>query len=73
MNLNIEKENLYIKEIQNHEIFNKMDECDLRDLCNLLDEPFRNINSCISKGQLRTTCKQLLAQNIAMRKILNIK
>ena len=72
MNFNREKENMYVEDIQKHEIFNRLDEYWLRDLCNLMNEPSRNIDSCISKGQLRATCKRLLAQNIAMRKLLNI-
>lgn len=57
-----------IEELQKMDIFNKFDEFDLRDLCNLMQEPVKNVNACISKGQLKTLCKQLLAENLALRK-----
>ena len=44
---------------------------DLQDLCSLLKEPIKNVNSCVSKGQLKTLCKQLLVENVALRKIVN--
>lgn len=48
-----------------------LDEFDLQDLCSLLKEPIKNVNSCVSKGQLKTLCKQLLVENVALRKIVN--
>lgn len=47
------------------------DEFDIQDLCYLLKEPIRNVNSCVSKGQLKTLCKQLLVENVSLRKLLN--
>ena len=47
------------------------DEFDIQDLCSLLREPIRNVNSCVSKGQLKTLCKQLLVENVSLRKLLN--
>lgn len=47
------------------------DEFDIQDLCSLLQEPIRNINSCVSKGQLKTLCKQLLVENVSLRNRLN--
>lgn len=68
MNVNKYKDEMYIAEIREVEVFKNLDEFDLRDLCNLISEPARNINSCINKGQLKTLCKQLLAENMALRK-----
>lgn len=68
MNVNKYKDEMYIAEIREVEVFKNLDEFDLRDLCNLISEPARNINSCISKGQLKTLCKKLLAENMALRK-----
>ena len=68
MNVNKYRDEMYVAEIQEVEAFKNLDEFDLRDLCNLIGEPARNINNCISKGQLKTLCKQLLAENLALRK-----
>ena len=68
MNVNKCRDEMYVAEIQEVEAFENLDEFDLRDLCNLISEPARNINNCISKGQLKTLCKQLLAENLALRK-----
>ena len=71
MNVSEIKDGQYIKEIQLNEIFEKLDEFELRDLCNIMSEPHRKIHSCISKGQLKTLCLQLIAENIALKKLIN--
>ena len=68
MNVNKYKDEMYVAEIREVEAFKNLDEFDLRDLCNLISEPARNIDNCISKGQLKALCKQLLAENLALRK-----
>lgn len=68
MNVNKYKDEMYIEELSKIPCFEMLDEFSLRDLCELMAEPERNINSCISKGQLKTLCKQLLAENIALKK-----
>ena len=74
MNVNKYRDEMYIEELSKMPCFERLDEFDLRDLCNLISEPARNINSCISKGQLKTLCKQLLAENIALKQsIKNMK
>lgn len=67
------KDEMYIEELNKVLDFKKLDEFGLRELCELMAEPERSINSCISKGQLRTLCKQLMAQNIALRKSLELE
>ena len=57
--------------IQTFDYAENLDEFDLQDLCSLLQEPIKNVNSCVSKGQLKTLCKQLLVENVALRKIVN--
>ena len=57
--------------IQTFDYAENFDEFDIQDLCSLLQEPIRNINSCVSKGQLKTLCKQLLVENASLRKCLN--
>ena len=57
--------------IQTFDYAENFDEFDIQDLCSLLQEPVRNINSCVSKGQLKTLCKQLLVENVSLRKCLN--
>lgn len=47
------------------------DHVDIQDICDLLSEPFKNVNQCISKGQLKNLCKQLLIENAALRKMVN--
>ena len=56
---------------RNFDYLSDLDEFDLQDLCSLLKEPIKNVNSCVSKGQLKTLCKQLLVENVALRKIVN--
>lgn len=60
-----------VEELVKIDYLSDFDEFDLRDLCDLLREPVKNVNSCVSKGQLKTLCKQLLAENVALRKIIN--
>ena len=60
-----------IEAIQEFDYLKSFDEFDLQDLCSLLQEPIKNVNSCVSKGQLKTLCKQLLVENVALRKIAN--
>lgn len=60
-----------IEELQKVEYLNDFDMFDLQDLCSLLQEPIKNVNSCVSKRQLKTLCKQLLVENVALRKIIN--
>ena len=60
-----------IEAIQEFDYLKSFDEFDLQDLCSLLKEPIKNVNSCVSKGQLKTLCKQLLVENVALRKIIN--
>ena len=60
-----------IEAIQEFDYLKSFDEFDLQDLCSLLKEPIKNVNSCVSKGQLKTLCKQLLVENVALRKIVN--
>ena len=57
--------------IQTFDYAENFDEFDIQDLCSLLQEPIRNVNSCVSKGQLKTLCKQLLVENVSLRKLLN--
>ena len=57
--------------IQTFDYAENFDEFDIQDLCSLLQEPIRNVNSCVSKGQLKTLCKQLLVENVPLRKLLN--
>ena len=57
--------------IQTFDYAENFDEFDIQDLCSLLQEPIININSCVSKGQLKTLCKQLLVENVSLRKRLN--
>ena len=57
--------------IQTFDYAENFDEFDIQDLCSLLKEPIRNVNSCVSKGQLKTLCKQLLVENVSLRKLLN--
>lgn len=74
MNVNKYRDEMYIEELSKMPCFERLDEFSLRDLCELMAEPERNINSCISKGQLKTLCKQLLAENIALKQsIKNMK
>ena len=60
-----------IEFIQTFDYAENFDEFDIQDLCSLLREPVRNVNSCVSKGQLKTLCKQLLVENVSLRKLLN--
>lgn len=60
-----------VEELIKIEYLSNFDEFELQDLCDLLREPVKNVNSCVSKGQLKTLCKQLLAENVALRKIVN--
>lgn len=71
MDIGKQRDDMYISEIQMVEFFDRLDEFDLRDLCNLMNEPRKTIHSCISKGQLKTLCTQLMAENIALRKLVN--
>ena len=59
-----------IEAIQEFDYLKSFDEFDLQDLCSLLQEPIKNVNSCVSKGQLKTLCKQLLVENVALRKMI---
>ena len=59
-----------IEAIQEFDYLKSFDEFDLQDLCSLLKEPIKNVNSCVSKGQLKTLCKQLLVENVALRKMI---
>ena len=56
--------------LRNFDYLSDLDEFDLQDLCSLLKEPIKNVNSCFSKGQLKTLCKQLLVENVALRKMI---
>ena len=60
-----------VEELVKIDYLSNFDEFELRDLCDLLREPMKNVNSCVSKGQLKSLCKQLLAENVALRKIIN--
>ena len=60
-----------IEFVQTFDYAENFDEFDIQDLCSLLREPIRNVNSCVSKGQLKTLCKQLLVENVSLRKLLN--
>ena len=60
-----------IEFIQTFDYAENFDEFDIQDLCSLLQEPIRNVSSCVSKGQLKTLCKQLLVENVSLRKLLN--
>ena len=60
-----------VEAIQEFDYLKSFDEFDLQDLCSLLKEPIKNVSSCVSKGQLKTLCKQLLVENVALRKIIN--
>lgn len=51
-----------------HPAFQHLDNIDLQELCDIIAEPVRSIHQCISKGQLRVLCKQLLAENLALQK-----
>ena len=73
MKANQYREDQYISEIQMDEIYSGLDEFDLRDLCNLLNEPRKTVYSCVSKGQLKTLCLQLVSENMALKKLLNNK
>ena len=57
--------------IQTFNYAESFDEFDIQCLSSLLQEPIRNINSCVSKGQLKTLCNQLLVENVSLRKRLN--
>ena len=57
--------------IQTFDYAEKFDEFDIQDLCSLLQEPIRNVNSCVSNVQLKTLCKQLLVENVSLSKLLN--
>lgn len=57
--------------IQTFDYAENFDDFDIQDLCSLLKEPIKNVNSCVSKGQLKTLCKQLLVENVSLRKLLN--
>ena len=59
-----------IEAIQEFDYLKSFDEFDLQDLCSLLKEPIKNVNSCVSKGQLKTLCRQLLVENVALRKMI---
>ena len=59
-----------IEAIQEFDYLKSFDEFDLQDLCSLLKEPIKNVSSCVSKGQLKTLCKQLLVENVALRKMI---
>lgn len=70
---NLEKEQAASLELLQMKIFEGLDEVDLVDLCRLMNQPVRAVHSCISKGQLRTLCKQLLAENLALQKRIQEK
>lgn len=60
-------EHAEVEKVLQHADYSDLDEIDLRQMCKLMQEPVRAIGSCISKGQLQTLCKQLLAQNLALQ------
>ena len=49
------------------EPFNHFDRFELEEMVELVQGPAKAIHKCISKGQLRTLCMHLLAQNIALQ------
>lgn len=60
-----------IDELMQMDVFYNLDEFDLRNLCELMKDKQRTIHSCISKGQLKTLCNQLMAENLALKKRLS--
>lgn len=48
-------------------LFQNFSDMDMQRLLELMQKPCKSIDSCISKGQLQTLCKQLLAQNLAFQ------
>lgn len=49
------------------EPFDKFERFELEVMVELMREPIRSIDQCISKGKLKTLCRQLLARNIALQ------
>lgn len=47
--------------------YNSLTDLDKEQIAELMREPVRSIHTCISKGQLQTLCKQLLAQNLTLQ------
>ena len=45
---------------RNFDYLSDLDEFDLQDLCSLLKEPIKNVNSCVSKGQLKPYANNFL-------------
>lgn len=66
----LKRQDDFFEKLRSHPDFNQLTGEDLREIIDLLVEPTRRIESCISKGQLKQLAKQLLAQNTAFRKIL---
>ncbi len=51
-------------------LYRDLDTFQVDELVELMKEPVRAIQTCISKGQLQTLCKQLLAQNLVLQQKL---
>lgn len=55
-------------------LYRELKEFDVDELVELMKEPVRAVGECITKGQLKTLCVQLLAQNLTLQKKLqNLK
>lgn len=46
---------------------NGLENEEIAHLIKLMDEPMRSVDRCVSKGQLRTLCLQLLTENLALK------
>lgn len=68
---NLHKYDALIDDLNKVDFLQDFDRVDIQDICDLLSEPFKNVNQCISKGQLKNLCKQLLIENVALRKMVN--
>lgn len=68
---NLHKYDALLDDLNKVDFLQDFDLVDIQDICDLLSEPFKNVNQCISKGQLKNLCKQLLIENVALRKALN--
>lgn len=68
---NLHKYSPLMEDLNKVDFLQDFDLVDIQDICDLLSEPFKNVNQCISKGQLKNLCKQLLIENVALRKALN--
>ena len=67
----LHKYDTLLDDLNKVDFLQNFDHVDIQDICDLLSEPFKNVNQCISKGQLQNLCKQLLIENIALRKAVN--